>query len=324
MRWLLLKDLQILRRSPLLVALLVLYPLLVALLVGVALSSGPSKPKVAFANLVPPGQAQISLGGQKLDATTYAAELFETIDPIRVDSREAAIAKVRSGEAVGALVVPRGHDPAAAGRARARGRRPADGRGLLQRRERAQAPLRRSRRSTRRWRTRTRRSPTRWSRRRRATSDLIVTGGKITLPIVGDVDVLGLRNAQAIVDGAIARAAAGTPATARRSSRSRASPASPPTTSTSPSRSWPRSRVRCGSRRRRSAARAHVARRVRDRGRGRALADVRRAPARGRHARAGARGARLRAARARAGLPHRRCSRRRSGWRRCALGARRW
>ena len=56
MRWLLAKDLRILRRSPLLVALLVLYPLLVALLVGAALSSGPSKPKVAFANLVPPGR----------------------------------------------------------------------------------------------------------------------------------------------------------------------------------------------------------------------------------------------------------------------------
>jgi hypothetical protein len=105
-RWLLLKDLQILRRSPLLVALLVLYPLLVALLVGVALSSGPSKPKVAFANLVPPGEAQINLGGQRLDATTYASKLFENVDPIRVRSREEAIAKVRSGEAVGALVIP--------------------------------------------------------------------------------------------------------------------------------------------------------------------------------------------------------------------------
>jgi len=47
MRWLLAKDLRILRRSPLLVTLLVLYPLVVALLVGVALSSGPSKPPVS-------------------------------------------------------------------------------------------------------------------------------------------------------------------------------------------------------------------------------------------------------------------------------------
>ena len=106
MRWLLLKDLQILRRSPLLVALLVVYPLLVALLVGAALSSGPSKPKVAFANLVPPGEATIAVGGRQLDATSYASELFDAVDPIRVDSREEAIAKVESGEALGSLVIP--------------------------------------------------------------------------------------------------------------------------------------------------------------------------------------------------------------------------
>src|SRR4051794_24924578 len=106
MRWLLLKDLQILRRSPLLVGLLVLYPLLVALLVGAALSSGPSKPRVAFANLVPPGQARIEVGGRRLDASAYAANLFKRVEPIRVNTRAEAIAKVRSGEAVAALVIP--------------------------------------------------------------------------------------------------------------------------------------------------------------------------------------------------------------------------
>ena len=49
MRWLLLKDLQILRRSPLLVALLVVYPIVIAVLFGLALSGGPEKPRVAFA-----------------------------------------------------------------------------------------------------------------------------------------------------------------------------------------------------------------------------------------------------------------------------------
>jgi hypothetical protein len=37
MRWLLLKDLQILRRSPLLVGLLIVYPIVIALLIGFAL-----------------------------------------------------------------------------------------------------------------------------------------------------------------------------------------------------------------------------------------------------------------------------------------------
>src|SRR4051794_41980196 len=69
MRWLLLKDLQILRRSPLLVALLVLYPIVIAALVGFAVTSGPSKPKVAFLNEVPRESNVVDLGGQKVDVS---------------------------------------------------------------------------------------------------------------------------------------------------------------------------------------------------------------------------------------------------------------
>jgi ABC-2 type transport system permease protein len=105
-RWLLLKDLQILRRSPLLAGLLVLYPVVLAVLIGLALSAGPDKPRVAFANLVPPGESEITIGGERLDAASYAGRLFESVDPIRVDSREEAVAKVRSGEALAALIVP--------------------------------------------------------------------------------------------------------------------------------------------------------------------------------------------------------------------------
>jgi ABC-2 type transport system permease protein len=106
MRWLLLKDLRILRRSPLLVGLLVAYPIVLAVLIGLALSGGPEKPKVAFANLVPEGRTEVSIGGDTIDTARYASELFKAIDPIRVDSRDEAIEKVRSGEALGALVIP--------------------------------------------------------------------------------------------------------------------------------------------------------------------------------------------------------------------------
>ena len=75
MRWLLVKDLQILRRSPLLVALLVIYPVVIAVLFGFALSGGPEKPRVAFANLVPPGESDFRVGGQTLDAADYAGLL---------------------------------------------------------------------------------------------------------------------------------------------------------------------------------------------------------------------------------------------------------
>ena len=89
MRWLLLKDLQILRRSPLLVGVLVGYSVVVSLVAGVALSSGPSKPTVAFANLVAPDDSEIALGGRKVDASQYADKLFEKVQPIRVKTREA-------------------------------------------------------------------------------------------------------------------------------------------------------------------------------------------------------------------------------------------
>jgi len=106
MRWLLLKDLQILRRSPLLVALLVVYPVLIAVLIGFALSKGPDKPRVAFVNLVPPEKNEFTIGGERLDASRYANELFKSIEPVRVDSREEAVELVRSGETLGALILP--------------------------------------------------------------------------------------------------------------------------------------------------------------------------------------------------------------------------
>lgn len=106
MRWLLLKDIQILRRSPLLVALLVIYPIAIALLIGFALSKGPDKPKVAFLNLVAVTNNTFDLGGEKIDASKYANELFKAVDVVRVKSRKEAIDKVQSGDVLGALIIP--------------------------------------------------------------------------------------------------------------------------------------------------------------------------------------------------------------------------
>src|SRR5215210_3627229 len=106
MRWLLLKDLQILRRSPLLVAILIAYPVVISVLIGLALSRGPDKPKVAFVNEVPASERTFQVGSQTIDATRYAGRLFSAIDPVRVASRDEAIAKVRAGEVLGALIVP--------------------------------------------------------------------------------------------------------------------------------------------------------------------------------------------------------------------------
>ncbi len=106
MRWLLIKDLQILKRSPLLVALLVVYPVVIALMIGFALSSPPGKPTVALYDAVPTGSGALSIGNQKINIAHYANQLFESITPIRVNSRDEAIAKVRSGQAQAALIIP--------------------------------------------------------------------------------------------------------------------------------------------------------------------------------------------------------------------------
>lgn len=106
MRWLLLKDLRILRRSPLLVGLLVVYAVGVGLAVAVALRDTPDKPRVAFVNEVQEGEGEFSVGGQTFDAGGYASELFEAVEPVRVDTREEAVELVREGEVLGALIVP--------------------------------------------------------------------------------------------------------------------------------------------------------------------------------------------------------------------------
>jgi len=106
MRWLLVKDLQILRRSPLMVALLIVYPITLALMIGFALSSPPGKPKVAFLTQVPKGRGKIHFGSQRIDISSYTKDLFASIQPIVVHSRAQAIADVRSGRALAALIVP--------------------------------------------------------------------------------------------------------------------------------------------------------------------------------------------------------------------------
>ena len=105
-RWLLIKDLQILKRSPLLVGLLIVYPIAIALMIGFALSSPPGKPKVAFYNEVAPGQGKINFGDQQINVAQYASQLLQSVQPITVHSRDEAIAKVRDGEALAAVIIP--------------------------------------------------------------------------------------------------------------------------------------------------------------------------------------------------------------------------
>ena len=107
MRWLLLKDLRILRRSPLMVALLVIYPIVIAVLIGFALSRGPDKPKVAFYNGLSVSASTIELGGHKLNLADEEGALFKDIDVVKVDSPEAVRQKVRDGDVLAGIVIPK-------------------------------------------------------------------------------------------------------------------------------------------------------------------------------------------------------------------------
>jgi ABC-2 type transport system permease protein len=105
MRWLFVKDLQIMRRSPLLTALLVIYPIAIAVLIGFALSRGPAKPRVAFLNEVPP-DTPLVIAGRELDITGARGELCTRIECIDVANEEEARDMVASGDALAALILP--------------------------------------------------------------------------------------------------------------------------------------------------------------------------------------------------------------------------
>ena len=106
MRWLLRKDLLILGRSRLLVGVLVVYPIAIALLIGLAISRSPGKPKVAIVDETPPGQT-IKVGSERVDVSRYADQLFSQVQPVHVSSRAQAVADIKTGRVLAAVVIPR-------------------------------------------------------------------------------------------------------------------------------------------------------------------------------------------------------------------------
>ena len=104
-RWLLRKDLVILRRSRLLVALLIVYPVAIALLIGFAISRSPSRPRVAIVDEAPPGET-VQVGDRRVEVGEYARQLFSQVDAVEAHSRAQAVEKVKSGEVLAAVVIP--------------------------------------------------------------------------------------------------------------------------------------------------------------------------------------------------------------------------
>ena len=105
MRWLLRKDVLILSRSRLLVALLIVYPVAIALLIGFAISRAPSRPRVAIVDETPPGQT-VEVGSERVDVHQYARQLFSEVQSVDVRTRADAIEKVKSAQVLAAVVIP--------------------------------------------------------------------------------------------------------------------------------------------------------------------------------------------------------------------------
>jgi ABC-2 family transporter protein len=106
MRWLLLKDLQLLRRSPLVTGLLIIYPIVLAVLIGLAISRSPDKPTVAFLNEIPAGES-LSLGPSEGFSQQEAfTQLCARVECVTASSREEVERKVEDGEVLGGLILP--------------------------------------------------------------------------------------------------------------------------------------------------------------------------------------------------------------------------
>ena len=100
------KDLRILGRSRLLVVTLVLYPLLVALLIGLALSRAPEKPKIAVVDQIPRDVPVTTLAGKVVDPAAVADQLVKNLDAVRVPTRAQAEKLVEDGDVLAAIILP--------------------------------------------------------------------------------------------------------------------------------------------------------------------------------------------------------------------------
>ena len=105
-RLLLGKDLRVLRRSPALLAALVLYPLLFAVLVGLVVRFASDPPTVALVHLAGPPDL-FTLAGESFDVHKVIELLNDRAELVAM-SEEEAERQLETGEVVAAIVVPRG------------------------------------------------------------------------------------------------------------------------------------------------------------------------------------------------------------------------
>lgn len=100
------KDLLVLRRSPLVLALLLAYPLVIALLVGLVAAYANAKPRVALVdrdNL----PETVVLGGHRFDVDSTIDRVRDEVELVRLSPEEAE-RQLETGKVVATLTVPEG------------------------------------------------------------------------------------------------------------------------------------------------------------------------------------------------------------------------
>jgi len=100
------KDLLLLARAPALLLVLVVYPVLVALLVALALQGDERRPDVAIVNLDTSGRT-VAVGDRRLGVEDYVERLSEDVDVRRLDAGPAAEA-LDQGRVSAVLTIPEG------------------------------------------------------------------------------------------------------------------------------------------------------------------------------------------------------------------------
>jgi hypothetical protein len=103
---LLAKDLRILGRSPALVAALILYPLVFAVLVGLVVRYASDRPRVAFVDLDRLPET-LTVGGQRFNVPGVISEVQGSVDLVPMDEEEAD-RQLETGGIVAEIVVPPG------------------------------------------------------------------------------------------------------------------------------------------------------------------------------------------------------------------------
>ena len=105
--WLILrKDLLVLRRSPALLGVLVAYPLVIALLIGLTAAYANAKPRVALVDLdhLP---HRVTVAGSTFDVDALIREVAKNVRLVRM-SREDAASQLASGRVAAVITVPPG------------------------------------------------------------------------------------------------------------------------------------------------------------------------------------------------------------------------